>query len=92
MGSEMCIRDSYFADSETGEVVEVTDLEMILLQTAAYTEDGCHGVGDTVEIDIIKTLECVGLVKTRTNDKGQIDFYLTKTGIDFLIDEGYLLG
>lgn len=81
----------HFMNSETGEFKEVTDLEMLLLQTAAYTEDGVSGIGNTEEIDIIKGLEEIGLVHTREQDD-KIDFYLTKKGVDFLIDEGYLLG
>jgi hypothetical protein len=74
-----------------GDVMEIGEYEMLLLQTAAYVEDGVKGIGNSDEVECLKRLEQLAFVVTRNNG-GTFDYYLTKTGIDFLIDEGYLLG
>lgn len=78
--------------SENGNIVEIEGIDIDFMVAAAYTEDGVHGIGSKAEQQILSNIQKAGLIELRNNEDGTVDYYLTKAGTNFLIDEGYLLG
>lgn len=74
------------------EVLEINDHYIHMMITASYTgEHYIENIGNEAEKEIVRALERIGFVGTRPNGDA-VDFYITKKGNDFLINEGYMLG
>ena len=73
------------------ETIDLMGHELLMLQAAAYSEDGVKGICNLDEMNVLRILAEIGLITIRDNEDS-VDYYLNKKGIDFLIDEGYILG
>lgn len=63
-----------------------------IMKVAMFNKAVGRNISGKTIVEQIKTLEKVGFVEALVNEHNNIDFYVTKEGYNFMVDEGYILG